>query len=114
MRLKGLDRPERVINVEPVEPLPQPPVLAREIVGRPRWAVLSALAVVALLVAGMVGLVIHDRAGSAKTGPLVIHVRRDSIAAIDPQSGRVLADPHADLSGFAPNIAGGDGPVWTY
>src|SRR5689334_18695133 len=114
MRLKGLDRPVLVVSVEPVEPLPLPPAPAREAVAHPRWAVRSALAAALLLAAGIVGLVIHDRAGSAKAGPLVIHVRSDSVAAIDPQSGRVLADPHADLSGTAPHIAGGYGAVWTY
>src|SRR5262249_60696265 len=49
-----------------------------------------------------------------EAGPSVIRVRRESVAAINPHSGRVLADRHADLSGYAPHLTGGDGAVWTY
>src|SRR5262249_42823946 len=65
MRLKGLADPELVVLVEPEEPLPPPPVMAKERAASrwPRWAVLSACATVTLLVAGVVGWVIHARSG---------------------------------------------------
>jgi hypothetical protein len=55
----------------------------------------------------------HRRSGGDKAGPSAIHIRPSSVAAIDPRSGRVLADAPADLSGF-PGIAGGEGAVWAY
>jgi class 3 adenylate cyclase len=114
MRLKGLADPELVVTIESDVPMPPPPVAAKEGGPRSHRTVLLGAAGLVLVVAVLSGVIVDARSGSPAAGPLVIHVRSDSVAAVDPRSGHVLADPHADLAGTAPHIAGGYGAVWTY
>jgi YVTN family beta-propeller protein len=84
MRLKGLEKPVRVIEVLPDPALPPPPQLREKqpFVSRRRLVVaaVAGLALLAIIVAGLLAL----------TGEDTVGVRANSVAVIDPSSNEVV------------------------
>ena len=104
LRLKGLDRPERVVSVEPSEPLPAPPRgIAHRRKSRWRRAGVAATAVLGVGVALLV-----YRHGNTDAAPVAI--RPNSVAAFDPRLGRVVAD--VSVGGQPESVTAGFGKVW--
>ena len=106
-RLKGLDRPERVVEIEPTEPLQPPPSPGAEPRRRPgRRIVVGALAVVVIALAVL--LVSRHRNSVAAT----VRISPNSVAAIDPKVSRVVADVRLPAGATPESETAGFGRVW--
>ncbi len=113
VRLKGMEKPVRFVEVAPEEALPPVPAVPRP-GGRAsqfRWRA-GAVATALLLVAGVAALVSSSR--TASQAPTSVPLRHDSVAVVNPQTGQIVADPGVNLKGDTPHIAAGEGAVWTY
>jgi branched-chain amino acid transport system substrate-binding protein len=105
VRLKGLDKPVRVIEVVPEAELPPvPEAPSRSTRGR-RWAVLvmgAGALILAAAVAAAVFQLVRNGSGEAIEGP--------GVGVLDPKTGELLA---TIPFGTAPSsIAVGEGSVW--
>jgi class 3 adenylate cyclase/DNA-binding beta-propeller fold protein YncE len=113
VRLKGIERPVRLVDVVPEVPLPPlPPAVPsvgrhRRGVHDRRWWVAGAVALCSIIVA-IAGLLGGD-ASEARFGGGVA-VRANSVAVIDPTDGRVLRDIGVGSSPW--DISAGFGAVW--
>jgi len=106
MQVKGVVAPVRVVSVVPDTPLPPIPRQAKPPGrGRRRW-MLPAVLAITVLVAGAVA-VVASRGGASGRG---VPVRINSVAVIDPASGRVLQDIPVGDAPWA--ITVGSGAVW--
>jgi class 3 adenylate cyclase len=108
VRLKGLDRPERVVSVEPVEPLPPPPSPA--VSSRPRRRdrrIAGAALAVAIIVAVLVVVLVES---GGKTKAAAVATPRRSVAVIDIARGQVTKD--VPLSATPESMVTGGGTVW--
>lgn len=113
LRLKGVQDPERVVRVEPDEPIPPPPAPlpeAAQPVWRRRWVVGGVIAA-ALVLATAVAIAVERTRGS-DVAPIAILPH--SLAVIDPRTGSgqdpVVSD--VNLAGSPESIAAGFGRVW--
>ena len=113
LRLKGVQDPERVVRVEPDEPIPPPPPPlpeAAQPVWRRRWVVGGVIAA-ALVLATAVAIAVERTRGS-DVAPIAILPH--SLAVIDPRTGSgqdpVVSD--VNLAGSPESIAAGFGRVW--
>jgi YVTN family beta-propeller protein len=105
VRLKGIDRPVRLIEIASETPLP--PLLeapARRKVGA-RWLVVGAVAAVAV-VGGLLALGLTRATADHGLSELA----PNSLGAVDPSSGRIEAQ--ISLGARPSAVAGGDGSVW--
>jgi ABC-type transport system substrate-binding protein/class 3 adenylate cyclase len=102
VRLKGIERPVRLVEVVPEIPLPAVPVVARRRGLRRRWlAVLGAMTIVALVavVAGVSG-----------GGRHAVRLRGDSVVALDPVRATVLGNSRVQSPATA--VVWGHGSAW--
>ena len=109
-RVKGIAGSVRFVRVEPTEALPPPPSPPRRRRFRTRLVVPVAAALVAL-VAGLATMLGGGSDGGASAG---VVVRPESVAAIDPRSGRVLADYPVPVGTSPAPLVYADGFLWTY
>jgi hypothetical protein len=109
-QVKGIAGSVRFVRVEPTEALPPPPSPPRRSRFRTRLVVPVAAALVAL-VAGIATMLGGGSGGGAKAG---VVIRPDSVAAIDPRSGRVLADYPVPVGTLPAPLLYADGVLWTY
>jgi len=108
VRLKGLDRPERVVSVEPVDPLPTPPAPPPHTSDRRSGRLVAATAVLALVVA-VAGVAFSLRGGSGDPTTKNVRVHPNSVAVVD-RAGRIVANVRVGLIPSA--VAFGLGSVW--
>jgi class 3 adenylate cyclase/streptogramin lyase len=107
IRLKGVQDPERVVQIQPDETIPPPPALPPQPTSRRRRMRIIASAVIVVAVAAGVVVLITSSGGTA-TPPVLL--RANSIAVIDPSTRRVVADVHL---GSAPGpVVAGLGRIW--
>jgi class 3 adenylate cyclase len=105
MRLKGLADPELVVRVESDEPLPQPPAPPSERGSRTRRRTVLAAAAVVVAVAGTGAW--WSTTGSSRVS---VTLRADSVAILDPATGRIEGDVR--LRGVPAAIVAGPQDVW--
>lgn len=77
----------------------------------------GAAAVVVIGLAIVLAIVLLDRSNTVETVEPAVSIPHNSIAAIEPGTGKLLAVRRADLSvgnGLNPSLAGGEGSVWSY
>jgi streptogramin lyase len=116
LRLKGVTHAVRVVSVEPERPLPPvpPPLPARTRESRrPVWSRRRGAIGVGVLVAAAVAILgIASRSGHAHHVQLGggVRVRVNTVAVLDPATGRVLHDINVDANPW--DIAAGLGAVW--
>jgi class 3 adenylate cyclase len=107
VRLKGLERPERIVSVESVAPLPPPAMPATPPARRGRILLGAGVAV---LVAAVVAVVL-GRTLASSSG---VDVKPFSIAVIDTHTGKVLADYPIPVGKVPAPLIFSDGALWTY
>jgi class 3 adenylate cyclase len=90
LKLKGIPEPERVVRVEPDEPLPPAPMPPAP--PRSRRTLLVAGGVALAVVAVVIGIVVTQQGGSGAPAPASVPVSANSLAVIDPAQHRVTAD----------------------
>lgn len=113
MRLKGMEKPVRLVEGVPEEPLPPlPPPPAGPARGRPwrRWRVAGALGLV-LLVAGGAWSVLHQGESTSSATPTI---PANSLVSIDPRTDTLKPAARIALGGQPARLAFGDGDLWTY
>ena len=112
-RLKDIDRPERLFQLD-IDGLPShfPPLRAERVVA-PRPVMRRPLLVGALagVVAAAVAIPVFALGGSGgKTGSTPSAATSNSLAVFDPHSGRLLADP--GVGATPTQVAAGAGAYW--
>lgn len=108
VRLKGLDRPERVVVVESTEPLPavpRPPAPPRRSHG-----VLIVL-VLGFAAAVVAGLLVWQQSRPESTA---VVLARASLVTVNARSGKILSDHPVDVGGGPTPLVYGNGALWTY
>jgi class 3 adenylate cyclase len=107
VRLKGLERPERIVRVTSDKPLPPPPRPPRPPAARPvRRMMVFAIVLAVAAAAGLALLFGRSNGDSASQ----IAARAQSLAVIDANQGRVVAD--VALPDHPESLAIGAGRVW--
>ena len=104
-RLKGLDRPERIVEIGATEPIPGPPAAAAEH-GTPLRRRIGLVGIVGVAVVAAV--LVGSRRGNSAAA--IVHTPPNSLAAIDPRVERVVAD--VPLNGTPESATAGFGKVW--
>jgi class 3 adenylate cyclase len=109
VQLKGLDAPERVVEVEPIAPLPAPPPTASHRPSNRRRRQLLLLVVVLAGLVGAAGFLVTRGSGTATPRASVTSAPR-SLAVINPGQHRVVAD--IPLPAEPETLISGSGQVW--
>jgi YVTN family beta-propeller protein len=105
VRLKGIERPVRLAEVAPLEPLPQLPGPSRRRVLSAGWLAAAAVGAIAL-----VGSLVALGISRATEDTWLDGVRADAVGVIDPDAGRIANE--LAVGGGPRAMAVGHGSVW--
>jgi class 3 adenylate cyclase len=105
VRLKGIERPVRLTEVAPLEPLPPLPAPSRGRVIPAGWLVAAAVGAIAL-----VGALVALGISRATEEKWLDGVQADAVGLIDPDAGRIANE--LSVGGGPRSLAVGDGSVW--